>query len=167
MRLEKLFLTIVSVGLELQLDDWVLCRIYNKKGKIEKYNNGDAVVDQKPAKLAEEVLFEHEMKPEIKMYGHDHFRNNQLYMDTSDSVPRLNTDSSCSEHVVSPDGTCEKEVQSEPKWNDLELGPDLVSGYDFNFMELSSDDAFAPQTQYQMNQPSPWLDMFAYLPKTF
>ncbi|QCD84866.1 NAC domain-containing protein 2-like [Vigna unguiculata] len=151
----------------LRLDDWVLCRIYNKKGKIEKYNNVDGVVEQKPAKLPEEILFQHEMKPEIQMYDHDHFRNNQLYMDTSDSVPRLNTDSSCSEHVVSPDGTCEKEVQSEPKWNDLELGPDLVSGYDFNFMELSADDAFAPQAQYQMNQPSTWQDMFAYLPKTF
>ncbi|ESW31867.1 hypothetical protein PHAVU_002G275000 [Phaseolus vulgaris] len=150
----------------LRLDDWVLCRIYNKKGKIEKYNNSDAVVDQKPANLPEEVLFQPEMKPDIKMYGHDHFRNSQLYMNTSDSVPRLNTDSSCSEHVVSPDGTCEKEVQSEPKWNDLELGPDLVSGFDFNFMEMSANDAFAPQTQYQINQP-PWLDMFSYLPKTF
>ncbi|TKY60460.1 NAC domain-containing protein 2 [Spatholobus suberectus] len=153
----------------LRLDDWVLCRIYNKKGKIEKYN-GVGVVDQKVEKFSdEEVQFQHETKPEIKMYGHDDFRNDQLYMDTSDSVPRLHTDSSCSEHVVSPDGTCEKEVQSEPKWNDLELGPDPVSGFDFqfNFMDLSSDDPFAPQAQYQMNQLSPWQDMFSYLPKTF
>ncbi|CAJ1937757.1 unnamed protein product [Sphenostylis stenocarpa] len=149
----------------LRLDDWVLCRIYNKKGKIEKYNNGVGVVDQKLAKLPEEVSFHHEIKPEIKMYDHDHLRSNQLYMDSSDSVPRLNTDSSCSEQVVSPDGTCEREVQSE--WNNLGLGPDLVSGFDFNLMDLSADDAFAPEAQYQMNQPSPWHEMLAYLPKTF
>ncbi|XP_020203966.1 NAC domain-containing protein 2 [Cajanus cajan] len=149
----------------LRLDDWVLCRIYNKKGKIERYN-GVAVVDQKVEKFSdEEVQFHHETKPEI---NHD-FRSHQLYTDTSDSVPRLHTDSSCSEHVVSPDATCDKEVQSEPKWNDLFLGPDPVSAFDFqfNFMDLSSDDPFAPQAQYQMNHLSPWPEMFSYLPKTF
>ncbi|KAK7399348.1 hypothetical protein VNO78_10530 [Psophocarpus tetragonolobus] len=119
----------------LRLDDWVLCRIYNKKGKIEKYNG---------VEVAEE---EHETKPEINTYGH------QLYMDTSDSLPRLHTDSSCSDHVVSPDG----EVQSQPKWNDLQLGPDPLPGFDCHFL----DDPFAPQLH------SPWQDMFAYLPKTY
>ncbi|KAJ1387794.1 NAC domain [Sesbania bispinosa] len=149
--------------------NWIMheYRLANK-GKIEKYNSV-GMVDQKVAKFSEEF---HETKPEIKMYGQDDFRNDQLYMDTSDSVPRLHTDSSCSEHVVSPDVTCEKEVQSEPKWNELELGPDPVAGgaFDFqlNFMDNNNmnmaggDDLFAPQ--FQMN---PWQDMFMYLPKTF
>ena len=153
----------------------MLCRIYNKKGKIEKYNNV-GVVDQKPAKFSEEVHYEeqeNETKPEIKMYGQDGFRHNdQLYMDTSDSLPRLHTDSSCSEHVVSPDVTCDREVQSEPKWNELELGAEEALDFQFNFldsdMNFSGDDPFAPQAQYQINQMlSPWQDMFMNLPKSF
>ncbi len=145
----------------LRLDDWVLCRIYNKKGKIEKYNS----VDEKAvaAKVSQQVQNEHEneRKPEIKnMYDQGDFRNDQLYMDTSDSMPRLHTDSSCSEHVVSPDVTCDKEVQSEPKWNELELGASF--DFQFNFMDndmnLPPDDPFAPQ--YQMNQFFPLQDIF-------
>jgi len=146
----------------LQLDDWVLCRIYNKKGKIEKYN------DTKPPMFSEEAQFENETKPQIKMNGQDDFRNSdQLYTDTSDSVPRFHTDSSGSEHVVSPDVTCDKEVQSEPKWNEFVLGPDPVSAFDFqlNLMDDGEDDPFAPQVQYQMNQLSGWQDVFMYLPK--
>ncbi|XP_027344395.1 protein ATAF2-like [Abrus precatorius] len=136
----------------LRLDDWVLCRIYNKKGKIEKYNSV-GVMDQKAPKFSDEAQFQHETKPEINMYGHDVLRNDQLYTDTSDS--------SCSEHVVSPDVTCDKEVRSDAKWNDLDFGPDPILGFDI-LMDLSSDDPFAPQAQYQ-----PWQDMLAYLPKTF
>lgn len=145
--------------LELQLDDWVLCRIYNKKGKIEKYNGVNVVVDNNNNQNKVAKFEEDETKPQINMYGHHDFRNDQLYTDTSDSVPRVHTDSSCSDHVVSPDGTCEKEVQSESKWNELVLGSDPVSGFDFqlNFMDLSSDDPFAPQAQYQMNT---WQDIF-------
>lgn len=135
----------------LRLDDWVLCRIYNKKGKIEKYN------DTKPSIFS----FENETKPQIKM------NSDQLYTDTSDSVPRFHTDSSGSDHVVSPDVTCDKEVQSEPKWNEFVLGPDPVSAFDFqlNLMDDGEDDPFAPQVQYQMNQLSGWQDVFMYLPK--
>ncbi|XP_061346886.1 NAC domain-containing protein 2-like [Gastrolobium bilobum] len=166
----------------LRLDDWVLCRIYNKKGKIEKYNTV-GVADQKPAKFSEQVQFhyehehENETKPEIdiKMCGQDDFRNDQLHMDTSDSGPRLHTDSSCSEeHVVSPDVTCDKEVQSEPKWNELDLVPDPDAAFDFQFNFMDSninpsvvDDPFAPQVQFQINQLSTWQDMFMYLPKSF
>ncbi|GAU25399.1 hypothetical protein TSUD_70510 [Trifolium subterraneum] len=127
----------------MQLDDWVLCRIYNKKGKIEKYN------DTKPIMFSKEVEFENETKPKIEMNGQDDFRiiNDQLYIDTSDSVPQFHTDSSCSEHVVSPDVMYDKEVQSEPKWNEFVLGPDPVSAFDFqlNFMDDGEDDYFTPQ----------------------
>ncbi|KAK2438857.1 NAC domain-containing protein [Trifolium repens] len=150
----------------LRLDDWVLCRIYNKKGKIEKYN------DTKPSMFLEEVQFENEKKPKIEMNGQDDFRiiNDQLYTDTSDSVPQFHTDSSCSEHVVSPDVTCDKEVQSEPKWNEFVFGPDPVSAFDFqlNFMDDGEDDYFTPQVQYQMNNNNQffgWQDAFMYPPK--
>ncbi|XP_061360028.1 NAC domain-containing protein 2-like isoform X2 [Gastrolobium bilobum] len=141
----------------LRLDDWVLCRIYNKKGKVEKYNN---TVPK----------FSGETKPEIHK-----FANDQLYMDTSDSVPRLHTDSSCSEHVVSPDVTCDREVQSEPKWNELELQlDDTLFDFQFNYLDdnnLSVDDPFGTQAQaqaqYQINQLSPLQDMFMFLQKPF
>lgn len=149
----------------LRLDDWVLCRIYNKKGKIEKYNSVDhkAVAARVSHQVQDEHEHENERKPEIKnMYGHSDFGNDQLYTDTSDSVPRLHTDSSCSEHVVSPDVTCDKEVQSEPKWNELELGPafDFQFNFLYNDMNLPQDDPFAPQDQ--MNQPFPLQDMFLF-----
>lgn len=152
-----------------QLDDWVLCRIYNKKGVIEKFNSHD----QKQNKFVSSDVDEHETKPNINMVGDD-----QLYMDTSESVPRLHTDSSGSEHVTSPDVTCcDKEVQSEPKlWNDLALGlKDDTFDFEFgNFMDNMNNnfigyDAFAPQVQYQnqMNQLSPLQDMFMFLQKPF
>ncbi|CAL0325211.1 unnamed protein product [Lupinus luteus] len=149
----------------LRLDDWVLCRIYNKKGKIEKFN----IMDQKaPAPyVSEEVVhcdYEHERKPEINnMYGQIDFRNDQLNMDTSDSIPRLHMDSSCSDHVVSPDVTIsDKEVQSEPKWNELDVGSTF--DFQFNFMDneinMPPDEPFSPQ--YQMNQPSPFQDILMF-----
>ncbi|XLR58427.1 hypothetical protein S83_009099 [Arachis hypogaea] len=104
----------------LRLDDWVLCRIYNKKGKIEKYNHLGAA-DHKSASSWEE----NERKPEVK---------ERLHMDTS------------SDSVVSADVTWEsREVQSEPKWTDL-----LDQVFDFqlgSFVDFSSagDDPFAPQ----------------------
>ncbi|KAA8531133.1 hypothetical protein F0562_005842 [Nyssa sinensis] len=57
-------------------------------------------------------------------------------------MPRLHTDSSCSEHVVSPEFMCE--VQSEPKWDDFEK----VLDYQFNYMNAFPDDPFAPQVQF-------------------
>jgi hypothetical protein len=155
----------------LQLDDWVLCRIYNKRGTVEK-NYG--AVDQNMTSFPEIE----ERKPKIVMSAQNMNMNmnmvasslktpamimsDQLHMDTSDSVPRLHTDSSCSEHEASPEFTCEREVQSEPKWNN-EL--DNAFNYlEFNYMDGFSDDPFAPQPpQFQMDQLSPLQDMFTYL----
>ncbi|KAJ6378070.1 hypothetical protein OIU78_028325 [Salix suchowensis] len=88
-----------------------------------------------------------------------------LQMDTSDSIPRLNTDSSSSEHVLSPEFTCDKEVQSQQKWNEQ-----LDNAFDFNFDYADDgfqDDPFASQIQFQMDQLSPLQDMFMYLQKPF
>lgn len=96
-----------------------------------------------------------------------------LYVDTSDSMPKLHTSDSSSseEHVL----TCDKEVQSEPKWNFSNNNPLDGSGggldfnFNFNFMESNSgfvDDPFGLQAQqYQMDQLYP--DMFMLLPKPF
>uniref|UniRef100_A0A2P2ISA7 Nam-like protein n=1 Tax=Rhizophora mucronata TaxID=61149 RepID=A0A2P2ISA7_RHIMU len=150
----------------LRLDDWVLCRIYNKKGSIEKYSvdrklNYSETEDRKPnisvARQNGMALPQRSPLAPSSMMSSD-----QLHMDTSDSIPRLHTDSSCSEHVLSPEVTCEKEVQSEPKWND-----DLDSSFDFNigYMDAFQDDPFASQVQYQMDYLSPSQDMFMYWQK--
>lgn len=146
----------------MQLDDWVLCRIYNKKGKIEKYNTVTPKVDS----FYDHE--EHERKPEIDKLG-----NYQLYMDSSDSIPRLHTDSCSSGHVVSPDVTCDKEVQSEVKWN--EFGLQLDDAFDFELnslldtsnLSLDLDGPFGTNFEYQMNHLSPLQDMFMYPNKPF
>ncbi|KAK7849199.1 NAC domain-containing protein 2 [Quercus suber] len=147
----------------LRLDDWVLCRIYNKKGTLEKYQP----LDQKMEKFAE---IEEEQKPKIMVSGQNTtvtqtmISNDQLHMDTSDSVPVLHTDTSCSEQVVSPEVAWEKEVQSEPKWNDNDIG-NVFDYFQYNYMDGFAEDPFAPQVQYQMDQLSPLQDMFMYLQK--
>ncbi|KAF5727614.1 NAC domain-containing protein 2-like [Tripterygium wilfordii] len=142
----------------LRLDDWVLCRIYNKKGTVEKHYSA---VDRKPMNFPEQE----EQKPNIgisyqTMAVLPPHVNDQLHMDTSDSVPSLHTDSSSSEHVVSPGVTCEKEVQSGPKWEE-----ELESALNFNFndMDYLQYDDFAPQSGYLMDQQ----DMLMYLPPSY
>ncbi|CAH8270542.1 unnamed protein product [Arabidopsis lyrata] len=113
----------------LRLDDWVLCRIYNKKGTMEKY----FPADEKPRTT---TVAEQSSSP----------------FDTSDSTyPTLQEDDSSSSgghgHVVSPDVL---EVQSEPKWGELE---DALEAFDTSMfggsMELLQPDAFVPQFLYQ------------------
>ncbi|XP_030551361.1 NAC domain-containing protein 2-like isoform X3 [Rhodamnia argentea] len=148
-----------------RLDDWVLCRIYNKKGTIEKHF---------PSTQNKQAEFpEMETKPQIVMpvalnpytppqYGHSPMTTDHMYIDSSESMPRLHTDSSCSEHVLSPDLSCEKEVQSEAKWDDLEKALD----FQFSSMDNFLDDVFV-QGQFQLDQFSPLQDMSMYLRKPF
>lgn len=69
------------------------------------------------------------------------------------------TDSSGSEHVLSPEF---KEVQSEAKWSEAERGLD----FQLNYMDGFQDDPFASQTHY--NDPMSLLqDMFGYVQKPF
>lgn len=149
----------------LQLDDWVLCRLYNKKGRMEKHYP----IDRKVMELPEME----EQKPDIKnsaqnmtMYPQQSPMNDLLHMDTSDSLPRLHTDSSCSEHVLSsPEIACDKEVQSEAKWNELE---NAFDDFQFNYLDSFQDNnPFGSQVQYQMEQLSPLQDMFMLLQKPF
>ncbi|KAK3230619.1 hypothetical protein Dsin_002500 [Dipteronia sinensis] len=153
----------------LRLDDWVLCRIYNKKGSVEKQNQAAAAAaaNRKEADMSE---FE-DKKPDIMTTtGLDNTSamppnpgtgavSDYVYFDTSDSVPKLHTDSSCSEHVVSPEFTCE--VQSEPKWKPWENQNTL--GFPYNYLDSTMDLSFNSQFQSSNNQMSPLQDMFMYL----
>ncbi|KAK6287238.1 hypothetical protein POUND7_013417 [Theobroma cacao] len=152
----------------LRLDDWVLCRIYNKKGAIEKHFPSQQkwlsypeMEDQKPNILMNgQYMATLSQQPSLMST----MMNDLLPTDDgSDSVPRLHTDSSSSGQVLSPETTCEKEVQSEPKWNELSSALD----FQFNYMDGFQDDPFASQVQYQMDQLSPLQDMFAFLQKPF
>lgn len=119
----------------VQLDDWVLCRIYNKKGKIEKYNT-----EAPKAETRMVYNFEHETKPVIEKLG-----NEQLFIDSSDSMHRLQSESSGSEQVVSSDMRWEREVQSQPKWNDIGLQLENAFDFQYNYFDndnLSVDDPF-------------------------
>ncbi|CAI0393160.1 unnamed protein product [Linum tenue] len=170
----------------LRLDDWVLCRIYNKKGAIEKQTGGqmasrraestDTIEDRKPVLMAAPPPL-----PAPVTTGHRPANNNNnsdyMYFETSDSVPRLHTESSCSERVVSPEFTS-SEVQSEPSWrewgssgggggvgndqNTLDLGG-------FNYMDAALESELASQFQAPVgsNQMSPLQDMFMYLQRPF
>ncbi|ESR47480.1 hypothetical protein CICLE_v10001976mg [Citrus x clementina] len=159
----------------LRLDDWVLCRIYNKKGSIEKQQQ---VTNRRPNFTETET---EEKKPVVMPSGMDTSTsggallpnpastvtgtgtgtvNDYMYFDTSDSVPKLNTDSSCSEHVVSPEFTCE--VQSEPKMQPWEN----TLGFPYNYLDSAMDISFNSQLQGN-NQLSPLQDMFMYFTKPF
>lgn len=91
-----------------------------------------------------------------------------VQMDSSDSVPRLHAaDSSCSEHVLSPEITCDREVQSEFKWKEWERGFD--SGVTFESLMSSS----FPQLEDPQYPPQPLLrepsfsDVLMFLQKPF
>lgn len=128
----------------LRLDEWVLCRIYNKKGSVEKYYvdekevNFPELEDEKPKITSPNILQNGMLKqaalpPVIPVNN----QNGYLQLDRSESVPRRQTDSSCcSEQVQSPG---DKEVQSAPKWDDL----------NFQFNNFSD---IALQTNFPFNE---------------
>uniref|UniRef100_A0A0E0CB68 NAC domain-containing protein n=1 Tax=Oryza meridionalis TaxID=40149 RepID=A0A0E0CB68_9ORYZ len=109
------------------LDDWVLCRIYNKKGGLEKppaaavaaagMVSGGGGVERKPMLgVNAAVSSPPEQKPVVAGPA---FPDLAAYYDRpSDSMPRLHADSSCSEQVLSPEFACE--VQSQPKISEWE-----------------------------------------------
>ncbi|CAA0833896.1 Protein ATAF2 [Striga hermonthica] len=128
----------------LRLDDWVLCRIYNKKGTIEKHYN----VDETDVQFSDS---EEEQKSNVGSFGDmiPHF-------DLSASMQELHRDPS-SEFAC---GNNSKEVQSKPKWSDLEKSLNFQLGY----MDAFGDDPFGSQVQYNDHYSS----MFSsYMHKPF
>nr|AGZ15313.1 NAC-like protein 2 [Suaeda liaotungensis] len=156
----------------LRLDDWVLCRIYNKKGAIEKDYNTEQKSMQ--ASMPQYSDFE-DQKPVISMPGQTGpmgftapsamapSKNDLLHFDTSDSVPRCHTDTSGSNHVASPEFMCDKEVQSDPKWNEMAQMGKTVEYPSFNYMDSFPDDPFGPPAQFQHDQMTNFQDIFMLL----
>ncbi|KAL2339774.1 hypothetical protein Fmac_007714 [Flemingia macrophylla] len=158
----------------LRLDDWVLCRIYNKKGTIEKQQHQQQPPPATGVTQKMEPSSEIEdKKPEIVNRlpppppPTTAAMTDYMYFDPSDSIPKLHTDSSCSEQVVSPEFA--SEVQSEPKWNEWDKSLD----FHYNYVDPTLNHGFAAQAQAQAqyetstNEMSPLQDMFMYWPKPY
>jgi len=143
-------------GNNLRLDDWVLCRIYNKKGSLEK------LITTVVSKPTDDSSESYEQKPDIDgtqlVPSNPSTMFNELTF-TSDSVPKLHADSSCSEHVASPKFSCE--VQSKmTEWEKFNLD------YAYNYLDATIENDFVSRCQSN-NQLSPLQDMFMYLQKPY
>ncbi|CAI9763387.1 unnamed protein product [Fraxinus pennsylvanica] len=151
----------------LRLDDWVLCRLYNKKGTLEKHYN----VDQKTLQFSDSE----EQKPKLDGFVYNGkvtqvqpalepqlVKNNYLHSEASESVLKLHTDSSSSEHALSPEFMGDKEVQSVPTWNGFEKPLD----YQLNCKDDFQYDPFTSQMQYN-DQFSLFDNVFMYTQEPF
>jgi hypothetical protein len=98
----------------VQLDDWVLCRIYNKQGGLQK--PPVAVADREPVFGAAAASSPPEQKP---FAGCAPPVPVAYYDRPSDSMPWLHADSSCSGQMLSPEQQL-AEVQSRPKITEWE-----------------------------------------------
>ncbi|GAB4835524.1 NAC domain-containing protein [Ancistrocladus abbreviatus] len=150
----------------LRLDDWVLCRLYNKKGSLDKEYTIDQRAltkysdyeDKKPVIITPQHNGMTAMPHSVPSTVPPSNGNDLLHFETSDSVPMCHTDSSAG----SPEFACDREVQSQPKWNELEKALD----FQFNYMEQFPNDPFAPQVQCQVQDqysPFQFQEMFMYL----
>ncbi|XP_072965606.1 NAC domain-containing protein 48-like isoform X1 [Typha angustifolia] len=101
----------------LRLDDWVLCRIYNKKGSTENHATNSVQKQAGSRVIARPTSSSQERKPVLPPHV-PQFGELTYFDPSTESMPRLNTDSSCSEHVLSPEFTCE--VQSQPRLREWE-----------------------------------------------
>ncbi|KAL8059627.1 hypothetical protein ABFX02_03G099200 [Erythranthe guttata] len=147
----------------LRLDDWVLCRIYNKKGAIERQQQQQQHVSS--GRVTSAVTSDGDTKPviltsvpEASPMVYEDF----LYLDAADSIPLLHTDSSCSEHVLSP------EVESVPRLTEWEKS---ALEFPFNYMDAMDGAAAAALlmgSQFQGNyQMDTMHDVAAYITKPF
>ncbi|CAA7400346.1 unnamed protein product [Spirodela intermedia] len=113
----------------LRLDDWVLCRIYSKKGADVNQinaiaNKGEATETSRidgrrlePPLLAPKVepLLRADSPPPPAQPPQQQV-SEYVYLE-ADSVPRLRAESSCSEQALSSSpGFAWDEVQSQPRW---------------------------------------------------
>lgn len=161
----------------VQLDDWVLCRIYNKKGGSDK---PESFQDRKPVGLTpmmnQSCLSPPEQKPILPLHmkrtqpNMPHIADFTSFEPQSDSIPRLNTDSSCSEHVLSPEFTCEREVQSQPSrmkdWERTFEDP-LASSSMLNSLEPTSSFGLGMGSNGFGNNDPMLQDILMYLGKPF
>ncbi|KAK1423309.1 hypothetical protein QVD17_18607 [Tagetes erecta] len=128
----------------LRLDDWVLCRIYNKKGTLEKHYTADNQSFDMDVEMKPKIT---EYTPALAVHPSSTSVPHEIHFDTSESVPTLHTDSSP-----------EQEVQGDSKNDDC----------GFSYVDAFQNDDFTPQSQcYSDYQLSPLQDMFMYTSKPF
>ncbi|KAL7090430.1 hypothetical protein ACP275_12G040700 [Erythranthe tilingii] len=145
----------------LRLDDWVLCRIYNKKGTLEKHYN---VVDQEAVQFSDNEEQKPNVNTNVFPRGNNPMNNEYVNFDRSESTPKLNntysSTTSSHEHVLSPDF---KEVQSEPKWNEFESNTPFGFQTNYYMDDVFQEDPFAyQQMQYNNEQLSLLQEVFGY-----
>jgi hypothetical protein len=150
----------------MQLDDWVLCRIYNKKGVIERYDTVDDDVKPAAAKNNKNARGPAAMKvetpdyafydsydmeaPAAEMLCFDRpFQPSPADRGSAGSVPLPHTDnSSCgSEHVLSPspDLPDRDHAESQP------LGAGWLDG----IVDWGGGDGFVVDAANLFGMPSP------------
>ncbi|KAG1369931.1 NAC domain-containing protein 48 [Cocos nucifera] len=151
----------------LRLDDWVLCRIYNKKGPVEKETSPDRnsagsrnIVPEPSSPEQKPEIISHVPPPVASHVPLAPPLTDLFYFDASESLPRLHADSSCSEHVRSPEFTCEREVQSRPSWRDWEKALGIDTN---NEVALGTFPPLSPPGGFR----DPLQDVFMYLQKPF
>lgn len=129
-----------------RLDDWVLCRIYNKKGTMETHPS----FDHKAMEFRDEV---EEKKPNVAAFVQHGI------------VPKVqHTESSSSEQVLlSPEISNEKEVHIVPEQNDL----DGAFFQQFTYVDAFQDASFFSQMQSDNDQLFQLQDMYMYTQKPF
>ncbi|XP_073038904.1 NAC transcription factor 32-like isoform X2 [Primulina eburnea] len=134
----------------LRLDDWVLCRIYNKRGILEKHYK----MDHMEMNLADTD----DPKPKIDatIYNLMQAPMSLPLQKMNKYLPKVQPYSSSSEHASSPEFTCEKEVQSVSQCSAFENSVDLQHTYLGGFQD---DDPFGSQMQYN-NQFSTFQDIY-------
>ncbi|KAM7274193.1 hypothetical protein ACFE04_028857 [Oxalis oulophora] len=141
------------------LDDWVLCRIYNKKGSVEKQQQKTNII--KPPEYLADVSMEEEDKKTEGLFNTTAAAaygglppvppvSDFMYFGACDSIPRLYTDSSCSEQVVvSPEFT--SEAQSEPEWK---ISTNNAPEEHYNYIDPSLVDNSGPfGSQFNGGEP--------------
>ncbi|KAK4433712.1 NAC domain-containing protein 2 [Sesamum alatum] len=136
------------------LDDWVLCRIYNKKGTVERRPDissrkitASMTSDEgtNPVGLLKSV-------PELSPVVYEDF----VYLEASDSVPRLPTDSTCcSEHVLSPE--VESASNKMAEWEGA-----AALDFPFSYIDATSGAVALIEESYQME---PMAELFADVAK--
>ncbi|CAL9113751.1 unnamed protein product, partial [Musa textilis] len=148
----------------LRFDDWVLCRIYHKKGAVGKQANPV----QKPAGPKSQPR--PAPQPQLKQEVVSHARaptTDMICFDSAESLPRLLGESSSSGHApsyTSPDFACEREAESQPRWADdgfgdwmIDLGVGLIDD-----AAAAAGDAFPPLSPAATFRDS-FQDLFVYL----
>ena len=180
----------------MQLDDWVLCRIYNKKGVIERYDTPDSdVADVKPApppaakiprqgqyhagpamkvELSDYGFYQQPSPPATEMLCFDRSGSADRDSNSNHSMPRLHTDSSSSERALSSPSP---DFPSDMDYAESQHAAGLAGGWPGDdWGGVIDDDGFVIDGSLIFDPPSPGAfardaaafgDMLTYLQKPF